>query len=52
MLASLTPVAAALVAIPVVFVAVPVGAVVFVVVSLALGALISRVAPAGATTMS
>ena len=49
---SLTPVVAALIAIPVVFVSVPIGAVVFVGVSLALGALIDRRAPARATTTS
>jgi uncharacterized membrane protein len=41
-LGSLTPVLAAMIAIPVVFVSVPVGAVVFVGVSLAAGALLSR----------
>jgi uncharacterized membrane protein len=49
---SLTPVAAAVIAIPVVFVSVQLGAVVFVGASLALGALISRLAPARATTTS
>jgi uncharacterized membrane protein len=43
---SLAPVAAAVIAIPLVFVSVPVGAVVFVGLSLALGALVSRRAPA------
>lgn len=47
---SLTPVAAAILAIPVVFVSVPLGAVVFVGLSLALGALLSRRAPAPAAT--
>lgn len=47
---SLTPVVAAMIAIPVVFVSVPVGAVVFVSVSFALGAILSRRAPAHAPT--
>jgi uncharacterized membrane protein len=47
-LASLTPVGAAVIAIPVVFVSVPAGAVVFVGVALALGAIINRWAPVGA----
>ena len=47
-LASLTPVGAAVIAIPVVFVSVPIGAVVFVGVAFALGAVVNRWAPAHA----
>ena len=47
-LASLTPVGAAVIAIPVVFVSVPAGAVVFVGVAFALGAVVNRWAPANA----
>ena len=47
-LASLTPVGAAVIAIPVVFLSVPIGAVVFVGVAFALGAVVNRWAPAHA----
>jgi len=46
---SLTPVAAAVIAIPIVFVSVPLGAVAFVGISLALGALLGRRAPGPAS---
>lgn len=47
---SLTPVAAAVVAIPVVFLSVPIGAITFVVVALAAGRLVDRVAPSSAAS--